>query len=52
MNEEKHKNDGWIFKKNEYFMVNSWNERSKTSLEMTTMKHIKVTAETEEVSIL
>jgi hypothetical protein len=42
----------WIFTKIEYLMVNSWKECSKTSLQMTTMKHIKVTEEAEEVSNL
>jgi hypothetical protein len=36
----------------EHLMVNSWKECSKTSLQMTTMKHIKVTEEAEEVSNL
>jgi hypothetical protein len=34
----------------EYLMVNSWKECLKTTLELTNMKHIKVTEETEEVS--
>jgi hypothetical protein len=31
-------------------MVNSWKECLKTTLELTNMKHVKVTEETEEVS--
>jgi hypothetical protein len=31
-------------------MINSWEECLKTTLELTNMKHIKVTGETEEVS--
>jgi hypothetical protein len=31
-------------------MVNSWKECLETTLELTNMKHVKVTEETEEVS--
>jgi hypothetical protein len=31
----------WIFKKIEYLMVNSWKECSRTSDELTSMKHVK-----------
>jgi hypothetical protein len=40
----------WIFMKIEYLMVNSWKECLETTLELTNMKHVKVTEETEEVS--
>ena len=41
-----------IFTKIEYFMVNSWKECLKTTLELTNMKHVKIKEGTEEVSNL
>jgi hypothetical protein len=50
---ERGNNSGrWIFTKIEYLMVNSWKECSETTFELTNMKHVKVTEETEEVSNL